>query len=209
VFAGSSAPLVLASSGATGPESFVDSATVTAGNHDDTLASTGNVDVRLDDGLVFDRFEVAERDTRGHVFVRGEDGSALIAEGDGPDGSGTVHTIATIDTQGRATHFTYRLADGGGGVADQVDHATLEVGGVNFGTSGGTIANARADETAPNGELLLGRIEGSGPGTNITLNNDASGLGNLQLFATNIGVAAPVRAPLTVVGATTNAPASR
>jgi hypothetical protein len=100
VFAGSSAPLVLASSGATGPESFVDSATVTAGNHDDTLASTGNVDVRLDDGLVFDRFEVAERDTRGHVFVRGEDGSALIAEGDGPDGSGTVHTIATIDTQG-------------------------------------------------------------------------------------------------------------
>jgi trimeric autotransporter adhesin len=202
VFAGSSAPLVLASSGATGPASFDDTATVTAGNRDEALASTGNVDVRLDDGLALDRFEIAERDTRGHVFVRSEDGSALIAEGDGADGTGTVHNIASIDTQGLDTHFTYRLADGGNGPVDQIDVSTLVVGGVNFGTSGGTIANAREDETAPGGQVLLGRIESSGSVADITLNSDASGLGNLQLFATNIGVAGPAREPLTVAGAT-------
>ena len=201
VFAGSAAPLVLASSGATGPASFVDTATVTAGNGDEDLPPSGNIDVRLDDQLVFDRFEIAENDTRGHVFVRGEDGSALIAEGDGPDGTSTVHNILSIDTQGRDTHFTYRLADGGGGTVDQVDASTLVVGGVTFGTKGGTIANARADTTAPDGEKLLGRIEGSGSAADVTLNSDASGLGNLQLFATNIGVAAPARAPLTVNGA--------
>ncbi len=185
VFPGSGTPLLLASSGATAPASFVDTATVTAGR--DETAATGDVRVRLDDSERFDRFEVVETDARGSVNVLREDGATVIARG---TGAGTVHTIEQLTTNATDPHFTYRLADpivSSSGV-EQIDITTLAVasGAVSLGASGGTLANSAADSTQVEGERLLGRIQGSGAGPHVTT------AGNLQVFATNIGDETPL-----------------
>jgi filamentous hemagglutinin family protein len=159
------------------------------------LQGHGDITVSLANTSGLDKtkgLELVETELTGVVHVTSGDGT-IAADG---SGAGTVHTITSLTTSATAPHFTYRLADGGDGTVDLVDAATLAVGGVTFGANGGTLANARFD-SATGTELLLGRIlsASSGTATDVSLAG-----GNLQLFATNIGVAAPTRQPLTVVG---------
>ena len=143
----------------------------------------GDIDVSLGGATDVDRFEVIESEVTGAVNVAG---AGITAQGAVDPLDDSRHVITLINTSDTAPHFTYRLADGGDGPVDQVDVATLAVGGVTFGTSGGTIANARADATATasQGERLLGRIQGSGSGITTA--------GDVQIFATNIGDETPL-----------------
>ncbi|MCI0347223.1 MAG: hypothetical protein L0221_17565, partial [Chloroflexi bacterium] len=146
----------------------------------------GDVAVALGADTALARFEVVETEVTGAVAVSG---AGITAQGAGASGS-TFHTITNLVTADGAPHFTYRLSDAGDDPVDQIDTATLAVSGATFGTSGGTLANARADATQVEGERLLGRIQGTGAGPHVTT------AGNLQIFATNLGD----ETPLSIVG---------
>ena len=179
VFAGGGPDLLLTSTGANAPADSVARAGV---------AAQGDARVLLDDDAdLFDRFELIQRDATGDVSVLRDDAATVIAAGGGSAGS-PLHTLDEIDTEGLPLHFTYRLADqaispGSPGGVEQIDARTLAVesDAVRFGAAGGKLANARADAAFPEGERLLGHVEGIGAGPHVTSS------GNVELVATNVG----------------------